>query len=479
MNAATYTDRSRREFLKNAGRVAATSTLPSAASYPVHAAEDRTVRVALVGCVPHWLCAVAQMAIFASFLSAAEPRVLISNATDGEATWRYTTDAPSDAWASPGFDDSKWERGKAGFGVTDHVTPPATVGTPWTTREIWLRKTIDVPAPLEFQLAAIIVHHDEDVQMFVNGKLVFAIEGYNTKWIAYDVSQELRNTLTEGKNQIAVHVSQTTGGQYIDVGLVLDPQQPLILPVAPMELAELKRLRDARWPEQKAWAWYAEVGPVAGCNYLPRTAVNMTEMWQKETFDPQTIDEELGWAAAAGYNSLRVFVQYLVWKDDPEGLKLRMEQFLDIAHKHGMRVMLIPFCDCAFAGREPYLGKQDEPVPGVHNSGWVPSPGLKRVVDRSTWPDLERYIKDLVQQLRQGSPRTDLGSLQRTGPIGLGREESAACGCRVPLVTRGRSKPAADGWSLDRFRESHVKGPDGDVRRGLVPRVRHARRHRE
>jgi hypothetical protein len=122
----------------------------------------------------------------------------------------------------------------------------------------------------------------------------------------------------------------------------------------------------------------------------------MTEMWQKETFDSMTIDEELGWAEKAGYNSLRVFVQYLVWKDDPEGLKGRMDEFLTIAERHRIRVMFVPFCDCAFAGREPYLGKQDEPVPGVHNSGWVPSPGLKRVVDRAAWPDLERYIKDLV-----------------------------------------------------------------------------------
>jgi len=181
-----------------------------------------------------------------------------------------------------------------------------------------------------------------------------------------------------------------------DDGLVLDPNRKLAVAAGPIDPAELQKLRDARWSEEKARAWYAEVAPIVGCNYLPRTAVNTTEMWQKETFDPKTIDEELGWAEKAGYNSLRVFVQYLVWKDDPEGLKRRMDEFLTIAQRHGIRVMFVPFCDCAFAGREPYLGKQDEPVPGVHNSGWVPSPGLKRVVDRSAWPDLERYVKDLV-----------------------------------------------------------------------------------
>ena len=151
-----------------------------------------------------------------------------------------------------------------------------------------------------------------------------------------------------------------------------------------------------QWSSEQAWRWYGRVGAIKGCNYLPRTAVNMTEMWQGDTFDPATIDEELGWAEEAGFNSVRVFVQYLVWKDDADGLKKRIDKFLSIADSHGISTMMIFFCDCSFAGKEPYLGKQDEPVPGVHNSGWVPSPGLKRVTDKSVWGDLEKYVKDIV-----------------------------------------------------------------------------------
>jgi len=323
-------------------------------------------------------------------------QILIDTADRQSVTWRYTTDKPAKGWNELSFDDSTWDSGRAGFGVTDHVTPPATVGTAWKTSAIWLRKTIDVPGLLEFTSAGLIVRHDEDVEVYINGAAVFSITGFNTERTAFDVSKELKATLKPGKNLIAVHVTQTGGGQYIDLGLILDPTRQLTAPAKTVSQEKLQKQYDARWPEEKAWEWYAKVGPIVGCNYLPRTAVNMTEMWQKETFDPKTIDEELGWAEKAGYNSLRVFVQYLVWKDDPQGLKRRMDQFLTIADKHGMRVMLIPFCDCNFAGREPYLGKQGEPVPGVHNSGWVPSPGLKRVADRSTWPDLERYVKDLV-----------------------------------------------------------------------------------
>jgi hypothetical protein len=151
-----------------------------------------------------------------------------------------------------------------------------------------------------------------------------------------------------------------------------------------------------RWSEEDAARWYAKTGVIRGCNYLPRTAVNSTEMWQAPTFDPVTIDQELGWAAKAGYNSVRIFLQYLVWHDDAEGLKDRIRQFLTIADKHGISTMLIFFCDCAFAGKEPYLGPQDDPIPGVPNGGWVPSPGFSRVTDQSVWPDLERYVKGIV-----------------------------------------------------------------------------------
>lgn len=151
-----------------------------------------------------------------------------------------------------------------------------------------------------------------------------------------------------------------------------------------------------RWSKEKAWKWYKAVEPVRGCNYLPRTAVNSTEMWQADTFDPKTIKQELAWAHKAGYNGVRVFLQYVVWKADPGQFKKRLDKFLAIAAENEIRVMLIPFCDCAFAGKEPYLGKQNDPVPGVHNSQWVPSPGRARVTDQTAWPDLEKYIKDVV-----------------------------------------------------------------------------------
>jgi hypothetical protein len=151
-----------------------------------------------------------------------------------------------------------------------------------------------------------------------------------------------------------------------------------------------------RWTADQANEWHAQQPWLCGPNFLPSTAVNSTDMWQAETFDPETIDRELGWAQEIGFNSCRVFVQYLVWEHDPGGLKERIDRFLSIADKHGITTMPILFDDCMQSGREPYLGEQDAPVPSVHNSGWTPSPGHGRAMDRAEWPGFERYVKDIV-----------------------------------------------------------------------------------
>jgi len=149
--------------------------------------------------------------------------------------------------------------------------------------------------------------------------------------------------------------------------------------------------------EEEARQWYDRQPWLMGFNFVPSTAVNDTEMWQAETFDPKTIDRELAWAEGLGYNSCRVFIQYIVWKQDPKGLKDRFDQFLSIAEKHKISVMPVLFDDCAFdAGRDPYPGKQEDPVPGTSIARWVPSPGLRLVTDRSAWPELEKYVKDMV-----------------------------------------------------------------------------------
>lgn len=148
------------------------------------------------------------------------------------------------------------------------------------------------------------------------------------------------------------------------------------------------------WTAKQANAWYAKQGWLVGANFLPSTAINQLEMWQADSFDTTTINRELGWAESIGFTTLRVYLHNLVWENDAKGFKQRMNIFLNIASRHHIKPVFVFFDDCW--NPEPVYGKQPDPKPGVHNSGWMRSPG-KTVHDDSTrWGVLEAYVKDIL-----------------------------------------------------------------------------------
>jgi Cellulase (glycosyl hydrolase family 5) len=156
-----------------------------------------------------------------------------------------------------------------------------------------------------------------------------------------------------------------------------------------------------RWSAATARMWFSKQAWPLGFNYIPSTAINTTEMWQKETFDPTTIEREMHAAAAVGFNCARVFLQYLVWESDPEGLKARMRTFMDIAARNHIKVIWVFFDDCTFITvTDPHLGKQPDVISGEYANGWTPSPGEMRVVNQSSWPGLKIYVTDLVTTFR-------------------------------------------------------------------------------
>ena len=131
-------------------------------------------------------------------------------------TWRYTVRKPVDAWLDESFDDSSWKKGAGGFGTRS--TPGARVGTVWGTKGIWMRKTVKLDSiPLH---SALLIHHDESAEVYINGQLVGEFSGYTTDYKIAPIEGTHRSSIKEGVNVIAVHCSQTTGGQFIDVHLV-------------------------------------------------------------------------------------------------------------------------------------------------------------------------------------------------------------------------------------------------------------------
>lgn len=155
-----------------------------------------------------------------------------------------------------------------------------------------------------------------------------------------------------------------------------------------------------RWSAEKANTWWDARDWVCGVNFLPSTSVNFLEMWMGESFDRETIARELGWASKIGFNAVRTNPHYLVWKNDRDGLLERMEWFLAEASKLGIDTMFVPLDDCGFGGLEPEYGPQFPPVPNVHNSRAVASPGREAVPNQNYWKDFEAYIKDIIGTFR-------------------------------------------------------------------------------
>ena len=153
-----------------------------------------------------------------------------------------------------------------------------------------------------------------------------------------------------------------------------------------------------RWSEEQANKWYDGLPWLAGCNFIPSTAINQIEMWSADSFDADTIARELGWAAELGLNAMRVYLHDRCWAEDAAGFKERLDRYLSIAEARGIRTLFVIFDDC---WHEPVAGGQPAPRAGVHNSGWARSPGEAKLMDRSSWGGLEAYVRDIVGSFGQ------------------------------------------------------------------------------
>jgi len=158
-------------------------------------------------------------------------------------------------------------------------------------------------------------------------------------------------------------------------------------------------LLNYKWSQEKASSWYENLKWITGANFCPSTAINQLEMWQEDTFDPVTIDRELGYAANIGFNTMRVFLHSLVYKTDSTGFKKRIETYLETANKHGIKTIFVFFDDVW--NKTPVVGKQPDPKPGIHNSGWVQDPGDPAYKEIEKFKELEIYVKDIIKTFAQ------------------------------------------------------------------------------
>jgi len=177
-------------------------------------------------------------------------------------------------------------------------------------------------------------------------------------------------------------------------GFAMKLKFAIVLGLALLETVTVLGQGRPRWTEKQANDWYAKQPWLVGANFIPSDAINQLEMFQAATFNPALNDKELGLGESIGMNTMRVFLQDQLWQQDPEGFKRRLDTFLSIAAKHHIRPLLVLFDSCWET--DPHLGPQHPPIPGVHNSGWVQSPGKRELLDRSYEPKLKAYVQGVV-----------------------------------------------------------------------------------
>jgi hypothetical protein len=149
----------------------------------------------------------------------AQVRSVIPDARKEPLEWKYTIDKPRDGWEAAGFDDATWKSGPAGFGTQG--TPGAVVRTLWNTPDVWIRRTFELPADVSPKNFYVMIHHDEDAEVYLNGVLAAKLKRYTTEYGEQAISPEAKAALKPGaKNVIAIHCKQTGGGQYVDAGIV-------------------------------------------------------------------------------------------------------------------------------------------------------------------------------------------------------------------------------------------------------------------
>jgi hypothetical protein len=186
----------------------------------------------------------------------------------------------------------------------------------------------------------------------------------------------------------------------------------------------------SRWSEDSAWDWYRSQPWPCGFNYISANAISYTEMWMDYAFDPDLIDSELALAEQIGFNCLRVVLPYVVWEAEPDAFKQRLDQFLELCDRRGIRVMFTLFDDCVFGPiTDPVFGPQPDVVEGWYANGWTPSPGHAMVRDESAHPKLERYVKDIISTFKD-DPRVWVWDLYNE-PMNAGLGEAS-----IPLLKK-------------------------------------------
>jgi hypothetical protein len=158
--------------------------------------------------------------------------------------WRYTTTKPAGDWYTNAFSDKNWTSATGGFGSAG--TPGGTIRTSWTTSDIWMRQNFSLGnlTPDLLDSLVLLVHHDEDCEIYINGVLASTLSGFTSGYVSSQMNDVAKKALKPNSaNILSIHCHQTVGGQYIDAGISFRSYEKKIAPlteVVPVVQADSK-----------------------------------------------------------------------------------------------------------------------------------------------------------------------------------------------------------------------------------------------
>lgn len=278
--------------------------------------------------------------------------------------------------------------------------------------------TLDLPMPVRRVHAHEKVEANKGKAALMRGPVVYCLEGVDNK-----VIDLFKLSLPRSAETTTEHDAKLLGGVTVIRAEGLDEKRNPVKLTAIPYFAWANREKGPmtvwipesgdeepgttarnRWSAEKANEWYAKQTWPCGFNYVPAHAISYTEMWMPYNFDAAKVDRELALAEDIGFNCLRVVLPFVVWEHDPAAFKKRLDEFLAVCDRRGLRVMFALFDDCAFGSDEalknPHYGKQPEVLAGFYANGWTPSPGHDMVRNPETWPRLEKYVRDILTTYR-------------------------------------------------------------------------------
>ena len=186
-----------------------------------------------------------------------------------------------------------------------------------------------------------------------------------------------------------------------------------------------KGLSVSVWTSDQAFSWYNEQGWLVGCNFLPSSCINQIEMFQEDTFNIEEITKEISWAKGIGFNTLRVYLHDLLWKEKDQFL-IRFNDFLDCCQRFEIKPTIVLFDDCHYPF--PELGPQPLPVRGIHNSGWKQSPGHQIVTEifelnaEQHLKRLQSYTQELLELYKEDERILMWDLYNEPGQFGIGEK---------------------------------------------------------